>query len=259
MKTVTPQQQARILRDLFEPQDGYERLLSGLRDWPHTFTVESIRNGFIVPLLTDEDRRNIDEAISTLEPRSAEIVRKYWGIGCAPQTLAEIANHFGLQPERIRQIKERAVHDLRHPSRRKYLENIPSSWAKQKDEVAALRQQVHDTKAAAAEARVQLEVLRQYKEAAESLNLPLDAATADLVEKRRIFELLQKPVEELELSVRSANCLRAFGVVTLGDLVQMTELQLLKCRNFGRKSLQELVVILERLGLHFGMDVSSYV
>jgi DNA-directed RNA polymerase subunit alpha len=65
-------------------------------------------------------------------------------------------------------------------------------------------------------------------------------------------------VEELELSVRSANCLRAAGILALEDLVQKTEPEMLKYRNFGRKSLNELNAILNNLGLSFGMDISQY-
>jgi DNA-directed RNA polymerase subunit alpha len=76
-------------------------------------------------------------------------------------------------------------------------------------------------------------------------------------EQLRLMELLDHSVEELELSVRSSNCLRDAGIRTLGDLVQKTEAEMLKYRNFGRKSLQELVDILADLGLHFGMDVDA--
>jgi DNA-directed RNA polymerase subunit alpha len=77
-------------------------------------------------------------------------------------------------------------------------------------------------------------------------------------ETDRLKQLLQKSVEELELSVRSGNCLRAADIKTLGDLVQKSEAEMLKYRNFGRKSLKEIQDILEQMGLHFGMDVSKY-
>jgi len=70
--------------------------------------------------------------------------------------------------------------------------------------------------------------------------------------------MLNKPVEELELSVRSANCLRANNINTLGDLVQKTESEMLKYRNFGRKSLAELSVILKAMSLSFGMKVDQF-
>ena len=77
-------------------------------------------------------------------------------------------------------------------------------------------------------------------------------------ETRRIANLLKMPVDELELSVRSANCLKAANIIILEDLVQKTENEMLKFRNFGRKSLNELTSILENLGIAFGIDVSKY-
>jgi len=78
-------------------------------------------------------------------------------------------------------------------------------------------------------------------------------------ETLRIHELLKMPVDELELSVRSANCLRAANIKSIGDLVQKTESEMLKYRNFGRKSLSELADILHEMGLDSGMDVEPYV
>jgi len=78
-------------------------------------------------------------------------------------------------------------------------------------------------------------------------------------EIQRIRDLLEKSVEELELSVRSANCLRAAGIRSIGELVTKTESAMLKYRNFGRKSLKEISDILGEMGLHFGMDVAPYV
>jgi DNA-directed RNA polymerase subunit alpha len=77
-------------------------------------------------------------------------------------------------------------------------------------------------------------------------------------EVKRIRELLAQPVDELDLSVRSHNCLKAANIKTIGDLVRREEDEMLKFRNFGRKSLQELVEVLDERGLQFGMDVEEY-
>lgn len=74
----------------------------------------------------------------------------------------------------------------------------------------------------------------------------------------RIRNLLKTRVEELELSVRSSNCLRAANIQTLQELVTKTEAEMLKYRNFGRKSLNEINSILEELDLSLGMDISKY-
>ena len=69
----------------------------------------------------------------------------------------------------------------------------------------------------------------------------------------RLAEMLAKPIEELDLSVRSANCLKNANIRTLGDLVQRTEREMLSTKNFGRKSLDEIKDVLASLGLSFGM------
>ncbi len=69
----------------------------------------------------------------------------------------------------------------------------------------------------------------------------------------RLQEMLAKPIEELDLSVRSANCLKNANIRTLGDLVQRTEREMLSTKNFGRKSLDEIKDVLASLGLSFGM------
>lgn len=77
-------------------------------------------------------------------------------------------------------------------------------------------------------------------------------------ETKRVARMLAMPVEELELSVRSANCLRAAGITHLRDLVSKTESDMLKYRNFGRKSLTELGEILVKLNLNWGLDIKPY-
>ncbi len=76
-------------------------------------------------------------------------------------------------------------------------------------------------------------------------------------EDKEFLEMINKPMSELELSVRSANCLSAASIRTIGDLVRKTESQMLKYKNFGKKSLAEIQGILTSMGLTLGMDVES--
>jgi len=71
-------------------------------------------------------------------------------------------------------------------------------------------------------------------------------------------QLLKTKLVDLDLSVRALNCLKAAEVESLGDLVQFNKNDLLKFRNFGKKSLTELEELLESMSLTFGMDVSKY-
>ena len=73
-----------------------------------------------------------------------------------------------------------------------------------------------------------------------------------------IRKLLASTIDEMELSVRSYNCLQAAGIKNIVDLVQIEENAMLKYKNFGRKSLTELIEKLDEMGLHFGMDITQY-
>jgi DNA-directed RNA polymerase subunit alpha len=72
-----------------------------------------------------------------------------------------------------------------------------------------------------------------------------------------IYDILNRSVEELELSVRSYNCLKNANIQTIQDLIQKTEAEMLRTKNFGRKSLNEIKEILQGLGLSFGMRIDS--
>merc|ERR1712072_260811 len=71
-------------------------------------------------------------------------------------------------------------------------------------------------------------------------------------------QLLKSKLTDLDLSVRALNCLKAAEVETLGDLVQYNKNDLMKFRNFGKKSLTELEELVNVKGLNFGMDLSKY-
>ena len=77
-------------------------------------------------------------------------------------------------------------------------------------------------------------------------------------EKQRIGNLLRTSIEDLNLSVRAYNCLKSANINTISELVSRDENDLLKFRNFGRKSLTELQEVIEEKNLYFGMDISKY-
>ena len=77
-------------------------------------------------------------------------------------------------------------------------------------------------------------------------------------ERQKLHEKLSKQVNELELSVRSINCLQNANIGNIGELVQKTEADMLRTKNFGRKSLNELKEILDEMGLGFGMDIKGW-
>ncbi|OGL40584.1 MAG: DNA-directed RNA polymerase subunit alpha [Candidatus Schekmanbacteria bacterium RBG_16_38_11] len=78
------------------------------------------------------------------------------------------------------------------------------------------------------------------------------------VEKEKMYTNLMKSVDDLELSVRSQNCLKNVNIKTIGELVQKTEAEMLKTKNFGRKSLNEIKEILTSMGLTLGMKLEEW-
>ncbi|HCL00183.1 MAG TPA: DNA-directed RNA polymerase subunit alpha [Candidatus Marinimicrobia bacterium] len=89
----------------------------------------------------------------------------------------------------------------------------------------------------------------------KSIELSREEPDEDMV---KIRKLLRKSVDEMELSVRSYNCLKANNIKTIADLVSKEEPEMLKFKNFGRKSLNELMAKIKEMDLDFGMDVDKY-
>jgi DNA-directed RNA polymerase subunit alpha len=91
-----------------------------------------------------------------------------------------------------------------------------------------------------------------FEELPETAEEPAERAMSQM------NEVLSRSVEELELSVRSYNCLKNANIQTIGDLVQKTEAEMLRTKNFGRKSLNEIKEILSSMGLSLGMKIDEH-
>ncbi len=87
---------------------------------------------------------------------------------------------------------------------------------------------------------------------------PEKEVVEDAIPELAFNPALLKKVDELELSVRSANCLKNDNIVYIGDLIQKSEAEMLRTPNFGRKSLNEIKEVLAQMGLHLGMDVANW-
>lgn len=99
----------------------------------------------------------------------------------------------------------------------------------------------------------QLTIFINFDEEAE----PVEEVTAE-EEREKTNENLYRSVEELELSVRSANCLKNAGIKMIGELVMRSEAEMLKTQNFGRKSLNEIKDVLAEMGLTLGMKLEGF-
>jgi DNA-directed RNA polymerase subunit alpha len=94
------------------------------------------------------------------------------------------------------------------------------------------------------------------------LFINFDEPSGEVVEERSdelpFNRNLLRKVDELELSVRSANCLKNDNIIYIGDLVQKTEADMLRTPNFGRKSLNEIKEVLSQMGLHLGLEIAEW-
>ncbi|MDE2303205.1 MAG: DNA-directed RNA polymerase subunit alpha [Sphingomonadales bacterium] len=107
----------------------------------------------------------------------------------------------------------------------------------------------------------QLALFVHFEDAAPMSASPmigLAAAPAEEGDTNQLNRYLLKKVDELELSVRSANCLKNDNIIYIGDLVQKTEAEMLRTPNFGRKSLNEIKEVLSSMGLRLGMDIPGW-
>jgi DNA-directed RNA polymerase subunit alpha len=108
--------------------------------------------------------------------------------------------------------------------------------------------------AVALAARILQDQLQMFINFEEPRVAPEAAETGEPVFNKNLL----RKVDELELSVRSANCLKNDNIIYIGDLVQKTEQEMLRTPNFGRKSLNEIKEVLAQMGLHLGMEIPEW-
>jgi DNA-directed RNA polymerase subunit alpha len=90
------------------------------------------------------------------------------------------------------------------------------------------------------------------------VDFEMSAPLEEESEEEKLNPILLKPIDELELTVRSANCLKAENIQYIGDLIQRTEVDLLKTPNLGKKSLNEIKAVLAEMGLNFGVRIDNW-
>lgn len=118
---------------------------------------------------------------------------------------------------------------------------------------------IHPKEALKEAAKILIHHFMLFSDEKITLNLEENSATEEFDEDVLYMrQLLKTKLSDQDLSVRALNCLKAAEVETVGDLVRFNRNDLLKFRNFGKKSLSELDELLANLNLHFGMDVSIY-
>jgi len=109
-----------------------------------------------------------------------------------------------------------------------------------------------------AEKAVRLAARILIEQMAVFVDFEMSAPVEEESEEEKLNPILLKPIDELELTVRSANCLKAENIQYIGDLIQRTEVDLLKTPNLGKKSLNEIKAVLAEMGLNFGVRIDNW-
>lgn len=166
----------------------------------------------------------IEQALATLTEREVRVIRQRF---VEKKTLKDTGITEGITRERVRQIEAKAIRKLRHPSRNILFRGVSYT------EVKAHWADYYKLKA-------------EYDQVFAAYQALSDRPAEEVVREN---DILQKPLEDLDLSVRSYNCLRRAGRNTVGDVSKMTDVELSKVRNLGRKSAEEIKARLAEYGL----------
>ena len=198
----------------------------------------------ITPLLGDRGALEIGMVIANLSDREAEVLRLRYQKN---KTYEELTEVFGVGRERIRQIEHKALRRMRKKTVMKLLRMGVSAWMDELIEESAERiaeeripKQVHQILTE----RLAWAEEKQNEKEAELLRMARDGEMED----PKVILAENITVEEMELSVRSDNCIKRAGMNTAADIIAKTYEEMSEVRNLGRKSLEEIILKLKELG-----------
>ncbi len=207
--------------------------------------IEKIKYGALA--ITPQKAELIDEVLKTLSQDEQEILQLRFGLsGEKVKTFREMETRFDRSPERIRQMEAKALRELRHPNRAKTLKvaydlvtdtdvDAYQRGIKEQEDRQRWKKKLYS--------EIEREVLRR------AATNPRFYSRIESLRHQQSADYDAHSVEELELSVRSTNCLENAGIRTIGELRQRSEAELLKTKNFGRKSLKEIKYVLGGIGI----------
>lgn len=215
-----------------DPPKSYEAALAGMI---RLFHQSADRDNLMIRT-TDDLREGVDEWLSTIPKREEKILISSWGLQGQPeQTLDAIAAELGITRERVRQLEIATLKKLRSASMREKLRPFFLTMSEMHEDLA--------------KAREKLAKVEDFIRSGKSVEYIQDQGA-----RTYLLEQLHRRCEDLELSVRSANCLQNTQLTYVWQLCQKSEAELLKTKNFGRKSLIEIKDILSDMGLRLGME-----
>ena len=222
-------------------------------DQVKTSLVSKIKSGGLA--LTPKKEEMVYKVLQTLSEREQKVLESRFEPSGKVRSLEEVAPEFNVSPERIRQIEAKAFRKLMHSSRRQKLELAYSLATDAEIESIVATQKVQEE---------EITWRKRLYSSIEEEVLGRAAREPSLFEKitrmreARVGEIKFKTIYELELSVRTFNCLESATIKTVGELCEKTEADLLKCKNFGRRSLKEIKEVLKEMGLCLKESEGNY-
>ncbi len=225
-------------------------------------TTARIFRGELSHPVSPAEAQIVDDVLTTLTLNEARVIKQRYGLKTAKCTLSEIGSHYGISQERVRQIQLKALRKLRHPSR---------SHAMQKMFMRTMKDRLFEANTCLAamcapETNIgeQAQLLKDVpyvRNLIETFTAQVDRLKAENVELRLSqqklpvvrHELLDLSIDELEISVRTYNCLRKAGLLTVRDFANKSMREILEIRSMGRKSLTQLRDFLKENGLDFAI------
>ena len=203
------------------------------KDLAYRFSAEH-RAG-IMPVWPDEVKDVMDLVLRSLTPREEMVLRMQFGLGRPKLTLREIGSHFFVTPARIKDISAKARRKLLVSHRRKAFAIVVNPIGGSVERELKRRR-----------------LLEEDKRRRDELIKIAESGDPD-----EFFGRLLRRVDEWDMSIRTRHCLEWANITYVGQLVQMRDFDLLKVKNFGRKSLKEVKELLAEMGLHLSTKFDS--
>jgi hypothetical protein len=166
------------------------------------------------------------------------------------ESFRKIGEHYGIGAQRTSHIKEKTLRMLRHPSRSKHIQKLFLSRAELRDQIDDLKNQIRDLQYQLSDKETEIQEAQvRYNELLNELPSAVEPTETPYGES-----LEAMTIEELDLSNRAFNCINRRGIHTIGDLITLDKNSLLKVRNLGIKSFEEIEDKLSSLGLSLKND-----
>lgn len=241
-----------------------------LTNMVHQEVLVQLRQGQWAFYVSPADREAIREVLCTLTPREEDVIRKRFGIDRPAMNQDEVG--LTLDPpvsrERVRQIEAKALRKLRHPTRSRkfaatFREGLAARFSEAFNTIAELekdRDELFQTN----QALEGTPLVKRAREERSSLHSQIEALRAEITELQRRLPIppegnqnLMMTIDEFGFSIRAYNALVNLEIKDIRELVEKTESELLKSKNFGRKSLNEIKEVLASMGLSLGMELAG--